>query len=215
MVHEMRVSLPLLLLVAAACGEGSGAVQPPAFAGGCQILSAEPIHPDAAPLGFTAEQAAARAPARHDLELLYGTDRSIDPAVRLEVELEAFDPDRVFFVRTSIERMGDVDVPCPQAITFPAVIRFRSADGAFDESLEVDLLATEAALHEWVAHVPLPQLHGSFTPAEERGWSHRGVNIGGRFDHGGAVGGISLTSSGSGSTRIATIGFWGEDPPAF
>ena len=209
-----RPALLSLALFSAACGEGMDPETPPRFAGSCAIVAAEPVSGEDAPLGFTAEQVAGLATVRGGYVLLWGADPSA-PSSRLEVGIEAFDPARVFFVRESVGRMGDVEVPCPQALTFKAVIRFRSADGAFDESVEVDLFATEVGRHEWVGHVPLESLRGSFEPAAERGWTHRGVNFAGRFDHGAAVGGLSLTSQAGSDVRIGTLGYWGENPPAY
>ncbi|WP_373047124.1 hypothetical protein [Vulgatibacter sp.] len=205
-------ALPALLFAAVACGEGA-AEPPPQFAASCRILAASPIGPHEAPLGFSADDAARLAPVRAGYRLLYGYDPAVDPAVGLEVGIEAIDPDRVFFIERSVELVGDVEIPCPQALTFPAVVRFRSLDGAFDEALPVDLYATGPAAHEWLAFVPLGSLRGDFAPVEERGWVHRGVSFGARFENGAAVGGVSLTSENGGSTRVGTVGLWGENPP--
>jgi len=195
---------PAVLL--AACGAGGGGQPPPPFAGGCAIEIANAIGPHDAPLGFTAEEAAAHFRVRGD-RLLTWSDTGASTA--LEVGIEAIDPDRVFHVVAATERIGDVEVPCHQGLTFPARVRFRTADGGFDERLEVDVFARAPGRQEWAVWIPAASLRGD---VRWTGAPPEAIGFAGRIDAAGVAGGVSAAVDTGRGEALARVALWGEDP---
>lgn len=206
MFRPAVVFLASLLLIA--CGGSDRMAPPPAVAGGCRIESAHPIRFDEAPLGFSAEDVALRAAVRDDLVLVWdATGR----ATRLEAGIEAIHRDRVFHVVAGFESIGEVEVPCPQGLTFPARIRFRTADGALDELLEADVFARSAGRHEWVVWMRVERLRGDLIEGGAGYGTPREIGIAGRLEAGGLVGGITLAIDTREGLTLEPAAVWGED----
>lgn len=143
----------------------------PLEVGLCTVLDAEKISGDAAPLGFTAREAAARYPVTEHSLTFEGFGRwNTPPATDVEVGILSADLSRLYWVKKAesgpVAIVGPVDSipdPCPPALTFPVTVRFRSADGMFDEELRTEVWATAEEI-SWSTCLPIEKLRGQYVP---------------------------------------------------
>lgn len=193
------------------CGSEDG---PPLEVEGCRIKSAKKLTPESTPLGFSAAGVIARAEVE-SLRLVYGY-KPDSPEVDLEVGISGSDLDRVYLVQESHRQMGDLRTSCPQALTFPATITFRSPGGDFDERLQVDLFVLGEDTYSWRTCVPIWKLRGSYRPPVDPSYKPREVCIYGQVIDGEARGSFDHVAVHREDRGILTsfAGWWGVNPYA-
>lgn len=220
----MRGQQRIVLAVAASGLLGCGGEEPRREVAGCHIEEEAPIAADDAPLGFSARDVV-ESPVEGGLVLQYGLERDPGPSVGFEVGIESADFSKIYWIRKSYRHVGDFTEPCPAALTFPATVLLRTADGQIDERLHVDVWATAADAHRWRLEVPLEELSESFVPEWPLPWS--GTSLASEADPKSAYVEAGFAGSGTGSWgwigiqalyrdspggRVDTLARWGERP---
>lgn len=185
--HPTRRTSAFAVALIAMGGCDSSDYEGPLEVGACKVLDAQKISGDAAPLGFPASEAIARYPVSEHFLTFQGVGQWDPPQdTDLEVGILAADLSRVHWVKkaettgvgpvVSVGSIRDPDSfpdPCPPALTFPVTMRFRSADGTFDEELRAEVWATAEEI-SWSTCLPFDKLRGRFAPppAPEAWQSH-------------------------------------------
>ena len=86
--------------------------------------------------GFSARDAVAGLPVRDGYPLRHGGGAT----TTLSVGIESADLGEVVWVKRSYGGSEELRFPCPEALLFRGVVRFRSEDGTYDERLETPIL---------------------------------------------------------------------------